>query len=641
MIDISLSEVSKFYGEVQILDKITFEVQSGQKVAVIGRNGCGKTTLFRCIMGEEQYDSGQLVVHPSKRIGVLNQLPKFPAGTTVRAVLENAFREQRAMGRELEEIAEKLSAGENDPALLKRYGELQSVYESRGGYLEEPEMFRVSLGLGIPREMWDMEYGALSGGEMTRVNLAGLLLEKTDIMLLDEPTNHLDMQSLEWLENYLRSYSGTVLIVSHDRFFLDRVATRTIELANMHARVYEGNYSFFAERRAEEEEEQQKRREQMQKEINRLQFTSDRMHGWGSGNKKMMRKAFALDRRIERIKANQPDRVRHEKNITGKLREADRSGNDVLYTENLTKSFGERTLFSGLDLEIKKDEAIAVIGENGSGKSTLLRILLGEEPQSAGRFKWGANVKLAYLPQKVTFRDENATVLDEVVSELGINEPEARNRLGAYRFRGDDVFKSISVLSGGEKSRLKLCIMLYDEINTLILDEPTNHLDIYSREWLEDLLDGYEGTLIFVSHDRYFIDRFATHIWSIEKGKVRDYRGVYAAYREMLSREANQPRPAAAPAETKNPQKRERQLSPDKLLRKLERELAAAEKQISESEARAAELEREMEEKCTDHVELERLSTELDRENAETEELYEKWNSISLEIEAVSKESRM
>ncbi len=632
MIDISVNNVSKFYGDVQILDKISFEIQEGQKVALIGRNGCGKTTLFKCITGEEQYDLGVLTVHPSKRVGVLTQLPRFPAGTTVRQVLETAFREQREMGRELERIAAKLASGETDHMLLKRYGELQNLYEMRGGYVEEPEMFRISLGLGIPREMWDMEYGALSGGEMTRVNLACLLLEKTDIMLLDEPTNHLDMQSLDWLEAYLKSYNGTVLIVSHDRYFLDRVTTRTIELANMHARVYEGNYSFFADRRAAEEEEQQKRYEQMQKDIDRLQHTSDRLHGWGSGNKKMMHKAFALDKRIERIKANQPERVRHEKKLSGKLREADRSGNDVLYTENLTKAFGDRTLFSGLELEIKKDEAIAIIGENGSGKSTLLKILLGEEPQTAGRFKWGTNIKLAYLPQKVTFKDENITVLDEVVTELHINEPEARNRLGAYRFRGDDVFKSISVLSGGEKSRLKLCIMLYDEINTLVLDEPTNHLDIYSREWLEDLLDGYESTLIFVSHDRYFIDRFATHIWSLEAGGVRDYKGTYAAYRAMLEREANQPKIKAA-AEPKKSQPREGRMSPDKLLKKLERELAAAEKQISEAEAKAEALNAEMEEKCTDHVELQRLALELDTVNAEIESLYEKWNELSVEIE--------
>ncbi|MBR4941632.1 MAG: ABC-F family ATP-binding cassette domain-containing protein [Clostridia bacterium] len=614
------------------MDKVTFEIQEGQKVALIGRNGCGKTTLFKCITGEEQYDLGQLIVHPSKRIGVLTQLPKFPQGTTVRNVLETAFREQRKMGKELEEIAAKLAEGDSDPALLRRYGELQHLYEIRGGYTEEPEMFRVSLGLGVPREMWDMEYGALSGGEMTRVNLACLLLEKTDIMLLDEPTNHLDMQSLDWLENYLKSYHGTVLVISHDRYFLDRVTTRTIELENMHTRVYEGNYSFFADRRAAEEEEQQKRFEQMQKEIDRLQHTSDRMHGWGSGNKKMMHKAFALDKRIERIKANQPDRVRHEKKLNGRLREADRSGNDVLYTEALTKSFGERTLFSDLELEIKKDEAIAIIGENGSGKSTLLKILLGEEPQSSGRYKWGTNIKLAYLPQKVTFKDESMTVLDEVVTELGINEPEARNRLGTYRFRGDDVFKSISVLSGGEKSRLKLCIMLYDEINTLVLDEPTNHLDIYSREWLEDLLDSYESTLIFVSHARYCIDRFATHIWSVENGGVRDYKGVYSAYRDLLEREANQPK-IQPPRDEPKPQKRERNMSPDKYLRKLERELALIEQQISETEARAEAISSEMEEKCTDHVELERLSVELDAVNSETETLYEKWNELSEEIE--------
>ena len=626
-----LSGLSKFYGEVQILDRISFEIQSGQKVALIGRNGCGKTTLIRCISGAEPYDAGTVQVHPSKRLGVLNQMPAFPAGTTVRAVLENGFRRQRALRRELDDIAARLAGGGAGPELLRRYGELQSAYEAMDGYLEEPEMFRVSLGLGIPREMWDMEYASLSGGEMTRVNLAELLLEKTDVMILDEPTNHLDMQALEWLETYLNGYPGTVLIVSHDRYFLDRVVTRTIELEDMHARVYEGNYSFFADRRAAEEEERQRRHDQLQKEIDRLQATSDRMHGWGSGNKRMMHKAFALDRRIERIRANQPDSVRREKKMSGKLYAAERSGNDVLFLDGLTKRFAQKTVFSGLDLELKKDEAVAIIGENGCGKTTLLRVLLGEEPPSAGSYQWGTNIKLAYLPQKVSFADENRTVLEEVTTQLSLTESAARNRLGAFRFRGDDVFKPIFVLSGGEKSRLRLCVMLASAVNVLVLDEPTNHLDIYSREWLEDLIDGYEGTLIFVSHDRYFIDRFATRVWSLADGAVRDFCGTFAAYTERLRREAaDSQREKPKPEKRQERQdRRERSMSPDRLLRRAARELAETEKKITASEERAAALCAEMEANCSDHVLLEKLSAELDGVNAETERLYALWNDQS------------
>ncbi len=637
MIDIALNGLSKFFGEAKILENLTFDIQQGEHVALIGKNGSGKTTLFRILSGREGYDSGTLTIPKGKKLSVLDQLPSYPAGHTVGDVMRLAFAQADAVAKEMERLEKRMSIGIDDRQTLKDYDALLLRYQLMGGYERDTALLRTALGLGIPREMWDQPYDELSGGEKTRVNLARILLEQTDILLLDEPTNHLDMHAVEWLENYLQDYCGTVVVVSHDRYFLDRVTTKTVELEFCHATVYDGPYSFYAQRKEEIVAEQERLREKTQKEIDRLSYTSTRMHGWGLGNKKMMRKAFALDKRIERLKANQPEATKKERQMRGKLIHADRSGFDVLFVDRMTKVFGQRTLFSDLNLEIRKDEAIAILGENGCGKTTLLRILLGQEQPTSGHYLWGASLKIAYLPQQVCFENENATVLETVVSALKLTEPAARNRLGAYLFRGDEVFKTVSVLSGGEKSRLKLCILLYEEINLLILDEPTNHLDIASREWIESILETFEGTLLFVSHDRYFTDRFATRLWLMENGTVRDFAGTYAQYQRAQElariREVAEKRTAEKTAPKPAPKAGvDRALSPEKQKRKLERAIAQVEKEIAQFEAEKSEIENQLPLYATDHVRLQELCKKQEDLDAKLAQCYATWESLGEQL---------
>ncbi|MBQ4048928.1 MAG: ABC-F family ATP-binding cassette domain-containing protein [Clostridia bacterium] len=642
MIDISLHSVGKYFGDVQILKDITFDVQEGEKVALIGKNGCGKTTLFRVISGEERFEEGDLAIHRTKRLAVLDQLPVYPDGMTVRDVMETAFIPLRELQREMHELELLMGRGINDTATLAKYGELQVRFEVFGGYDTETELFRTALGLGVPKEMWDRPYAMLSGGEKTRVNLVRMLLEKTDIMLLDEPTNHLDMQAVEWLENYLQTFRGTVLVISHDRYFLDRVTQKTIELENLTATVYDGSYSFYVQQKAEREEEVRRRHEKLQKEIDRLSFTSDRMHGWGLGDKKMMRRAFALDKRIERIKANQPQLQKKEKQMTGKLHSADRSGYDVLFVDRLSKYFGERCILNKVDLEVKKDESIALLGENGCGKTTFLKLLLGESIPDSGHIKWGANIKFAYLPQQVEFADPYATVLDTVMTELGLTDGSARNRLGSFHFRGDDVFKTVSVLSGGEKSRLKLCILLYKEINVLILDEPTNHLDIASREWMEGLLEEYEGTMLFVSHDRYFIDRFATGIWNMADGAVTPFKGTYAQYRRSLELQTQTPAEKAEPTATKAKREyAERGESLSRRIRRAEKAVAVTEREIAAAESELEALQAKIEEVATDPDALMALYAEQEPLDAKIAELYARWETETEALAFLNEENEV
>ncbi len=636
MIDLSLSDVGKYFGEVQILRNVSFELQEGEKAALIGKNGCGKTTLFRVISGAERYEEGTVVVNRSKRLAVLDQIPQYPAGMTVLDVMKTAFDEIKAIQNQMAQLEAKMSDGKNDPLVLKQYGELQVRFEVLGGYQMDTDLFRTALGLGVPKEMWPMEYALLSGGEKTRVNLVRMLLQKTEIMLLDEPTNHLDMQAVEWLETYLQSFRGTVLIISHDRYFLDRVTQRTIELEHQTTTVYDGPYSFYARRKEEIEEELRRSYEKTQKEIDRLTFTSDRMHGWGLGDKKMMRRAFALDKRIERLRANQPQLQKKERQLSGKLTNADRSGNDVLFVDRLCKRFDAKVIAERVDLAVRKGESIALLGENGCGKTTFLKMLLGEEIPDSGWIKWGANIKCAYLPQQVSFPDPSATVLETVCLALNLTDGSARNRLGAFHFQGEDVFKTVSVLSGGEKSRLKLCILLYQEINVLILDEPTNHLDIASREWMEGLLETFEGTMLFVSHDRYFIDRFATTIWRMEQGQIHCFQGTYAQYCKAMA----QQEPAIATPRAEKPV-RDRTTdreSPGRRLHRAEAALAATEREISATEAALSAIPARLDAVATDPEALMPLYDEQAELEQKLAELYERWEVETETLEQLKSE---
>ena len=628
MIDISVSNlVKEFEVGHKILDGLTFQVDTGERVGLLGPNGCGKTTLLRILTGVMDYDEGDVVIAPGKRMGLISQIPVYPAGYTVEDVLATAFEPLREMEREMAALAEQMGEGTN-PALLARYDKLTAAFEAAGGYETDTKTNKVCNGLTIPQSMREQLFDKLSGGEKTRVNLARLILEDTDILLLDEPTNHLDLRATEWLEEYLDKFKGTVLTVSHDRYFLDKVVNRIVEIQSGKAEFYSGNYSFYVVEKERRYEEKLRQYEKEQAKIEQLEKAAEQMRVWAySGMDKTFKRVKSMEKRIERMRTT--DRPTKERKMEVRFGEREFRGDEVLTIKGLTKSFGDRTLFSNLGLEVAGGERIALLGDNGSGKTTLLKILLGEEEPDAGKVRMGPTVKVGYLPQHVHFDHPERNLVDTLIYEQDCTAQTARNRLAAFKFRGEDVFKPVSALSGGEQSRLRLCMLMDEKINLLILDEPTNHLDIQSREWIEEAVEEYEGNLLFVSHDRYFIDRFATRVWVLEDGQVTDFRGSYGEYRAARERKQAQavPAPAAAPAE-----KKEKPRRPGGT-KNLEKEVAAAERAVAKAEEQMYELGLQIEEAASNYLKLQELYEQREALEEEILKLYGTWERLSAELE--------
>lgn len=628
MIDIAISGlVKEFEVGKKILDGLTFQVDSGERVGLLGKNGCGKTTLLRILTGQLDWDEGEVVLAPDKRVGLISQIPVYPAGYTVEDVLDTAFRPLREMEEEMEQLAARMERGE-DPALLRRYDQLTAAFEAGGGYDTDTRKNKVCSGLQIGPGMREQLFDRLSGGEKTRVNLGRLILEDTDILLLDEPTNHLDLKATEWLEEYLDKFKGTVLAVSHDRWFLDRVVDRVIEIQEGKAEFYSGNYSFYVVEKERRYQEKLKQYEKEQAKIQQLEKAAEQLRIWAySGNDKIFKRAQSMEKRIERMRTT--DRPTRERKMEVRFGEREFRGDEVLTIKGLSKSFGQRALFSGVDLEVVGGERIALLGDNGTGKSTLIKILMGEEGPDEGKIRMGPTVKIGYLPQIIHFDHPERSLLDTMLYELDCTAQTARNRLASFKFRGEDVFKPVSALSGGEQSRLRLCMLMDEKINLLILDEPTNHLDIQSREWIEEAVEEYEGNLLFVSHDRYFIDRFATRVWVLEDGQVTDFRGSYGEYRAARERKQAQavPAPAAAPAE-----KKEKPRRPGGT-KNLEKEVAAAGRAVAKAEEQMYELGLQIEEAASDYLKLQELYEQREALEEEILKLYGTWERLSAELE--------
>ena len=628
MIDIAISGlVKEFEVGKKILDGLTFQVDSGERVGLLGKNGCGKTTLLRILTGQMDWDEGEVVLAPDKRVGLISQIPVYPAGYTVEDVLDTAFRPLREMEEEMEQLAARMERGE-DPALLRRYDQLTAAFEAGGGYDTDTRKNKVCSGLQIGPGMREQLFDRLSGGEKTRVNLGRLILEDTDILLLDEPTNHLDLKATEWLEEYLDKFKGTVLAVSHDRWFLDRVVDRVIEIQEGKAEFYSGNYSFYVVEKERRYQEKLKQYEKEQAKIQQLEKAAEQLRIWAySGNDKIFKRAQSMEKRIERMRTT--DRPTRERKMEVRFGEREFRGDEVLTIKGLSKSFGQRALFSGVDLEVVGGERIALLGDNGTGKSTLIKILMGEEGPDEGKIRMGPTVKIGYLPQIIHFDHPERSLLDTMLYELDCTAQTARNRLASFKFRGEDVFKPVSALSGGEQSRLRLCMLMDEKINLLILDEPTNHLDIQSREWIEEAVEEYEGNLLFVSHDRYFIDRFATRVWVLEDGQVTAFRGSYGEYRAARERKQAQavPAPAAAPAE-----KKEKPRRPGGT-KNLEKEVAAAERAVAKAEEQMYELGLQIEEAASDYLKLQELYEQREALEEEILKLYGTWERLSAELE--------
>ena len=635
MIDISVSNlVKEFEVGHKILDGLTFQVDTGERVGLLGPNGCGKTTLLRILTGVMDYDEGDVVIAPGKRMGLISQIPVYPAGYTVEDVLATAFEPLREMEREMAALAEQMGEG-TDPTLLARYDKLTAAFEAAGGYETDTKTNKVCNGLTISQSMREQLFDKLSGGEKTRVNLARLILEDTDILLLDEPTNHLDLRATEWLEEYLDKFKGTVLTVSHDRYFLDKVVNRIVEIQGGKAEFYSGNYSFYVVEKERRYEEKLRQYEKEQAKIEQLEKAAEQMRVWAySGMDKTFKRVKSMEKRIERMRTT--DRPTKERKMEVRFGEREFRGDEVLTIKGLTKSFGDRTLFSNLGLEVAGGERIALLGDNGSGKTTLLKILLGEEEPDAGKVRMGPTVKVGYLPQHVHFDHPERNLVDTLIYEQDCTAQTARNRLAAFKFRGEDVFKPVSALSGGEQSRLRLCMLMDEKINLLILDEPTNHLDIQSREWIEEAVEEYEGNLLFVSHDRYFIDRFASRIWMLEDGHITDFRGSYQEYQAARTRgAAGKSASDVQVSVEKAPEPKEKKEKPKRPggTKNLEKEVTAAERAVAKAEEQMYDLEQQIQEASADYLKLQELYEQREALEEEILKLYGTWETLSAQLE--------
>lgn len=569
MIELSINNLTKFYGANKIFETISFEVKTGERIGLIGKNGCGKTTIMKIIMGKfkesnlnlqgliedteqvkagetlygeealEDYQAGEVNLRKGVKVGYLNQIPVYSKDTKAIDVIRMAFQKVFDLKRRLSELEEMLQtfSGEKLEKALLSYGRLTQEYEIAGGYELETKINKITEGLKINDNLKQLPFHSLSGGEKTRVILAKILLEEPDILLLDEPTNHLDLETTEWLENFLKDYKGSVLIISHDRYFLDHVAMKIVELEFSRTNIYLGNYSYYVlekERRFlidyRNYINQQKKIEQMEKQIERYRI-------WGNmrDSEAMFKRAKELEKRLEKIEVLEKPVLKSRK-VRLNQDSAKRSEKMVLETEHLSKSFSDTVLLKDIDMKVYYQDSACIIGKNGCGKSTLLKLILGELKPDNGTVKIGAQVKIGYLPQQVVFEDEDQTILEYFSGFHNITYETARNQLARVLFLKDDVHKKIRFLSGGEKSRLRLCSLTFEKVNFMILDEPTNHLDIDSREVLEETLSAFEGTLLFVSHDRYFINKVAGKIMSFENNRLITYPGDYTYYQEELQK---------------------------------------------------------------------------------------------------------
>ena len=543
---LSCQGISKSFGEKVILEDASFHIEEREKAALIGNNGAGKTTLLRIIMNELHADSGQVVLMKDKQIGYLAQYQDVQGHRTVYEELLSTKQyiidmEERMRSMELEM---KHASGEELDRLMNSYTRLTHEFELENGYAYKSELMGVLNGLGFAEEDFNKQVATLSGGQKTRVALGKLLISKPDILLLDEPTNHLDMESIAWLETYLLNYPGAVFIVSHDRYFLDKVVTKVIEIETGHVRMYSGNYSAYAEKKAQLRDAQYKAYLNQQRDIKHQEAVIVKLKSFN--REKSIKRAESREKMLNKIqRIEKPLEVQSQMRLSLEPRVV--SGNDVLTVEELAKSFPQQKLFSNISFQIKRGERVALIGNNGTGKTTMLKILNGLLDADAGSFSLGAKVQIGYYDQEHHVLHAEKTIFQEISDTYPtLTETEIRNMLAAFLFTGDDVFKEISALSGGERGRVSLAKLMLSEANFLILDEPTNHLDIASKEILEEALNSYTGTVLYVSHDRYFINQTATRILDLTNQSVVNYIGDYDYYLEKKEELTEKYAPSAA-----------------------------------------------------------------------------------------------
>ena len=640
---LSCQNISKAFVENQVLKNVSFHIEDHEKAAIVGINGAGKTTLLRIIVGEMTPDDGQVVLAKDKTLGYLAQNSTVDTSHTIYEELLSVKADLLRLEEKIRECENNMKHADGDALedLMKQYTSLTHAFETGGGYLYRSELVGVLKGLGFTEDEFSKPVATLSGGQKTRVALGRLLLQNPDLIILDEPTNHLDMNSIAWLETYLLNYKGAVLIVSHDRYFLDRIAGKVIEIDQSKATTFMGNYSDYAVKKEQLRVAAWNAYMNQQREIKHQEEVIEKLKSFN--REKSIKRAESREKMLDKIEViEKPSEVRTDMKLT--LTPRILSGNDVLTVEHLSKSFDSHKLFTDVNFEIKRGEHVAIIGDNGSGKTTLLKILNGLVPADQGTFRLGSNVEIGYYDQEHHVLHSEKTLFEEISDDYPyLNNTQIRNVLAAFLFTGEDVFKRISDLSGGERGRVSLAKLVLSNANFLILDEPTNHLDIMSKEILEDALNGYEGTILYVSHDRYFINRTAHRILDLTEGQFVSYVGNYDYYLEkhdtvMAAIEASTPQSADADntvaakvAESEVKLDWKAQKEEQARLRKKENDLKKCEEQIARLEARVSEIDTEMSDPAigTQVAKLQELTKEQTACQEQLEKLYEQWEELA------------
>ncbi|QNU67533.1 ABC-F type ribosomal protection protein [Ruminiclostridium herbifermentans] len=633
MIVLNCNNISFAYGTETIIKDVSFSVQENDKVGLVGVNGAGKSTLFKIITGELNQESGEIFVSKDLILGYLKQNAALNTDNTLWDELLEVFRELIDMEKAINRIEIEISNTtdkEKLAALMKEYSRLSERFSYLGGYEYNSRVRGVLRGLGFDDSEFNKKVSILSGGQKTRLALAKVLLEEPDILMLDEPTNHLDISAVEWLEDYLKSYKKCLLIISHDRYFLDSVTNRTIEIENCTSTVYNCNYSAYVKQKAINREIQEKHYQLQQKEIARQEAFIEQQRRWNRE-----RNIIAAESRLKALdrmeKIDKPSALPQK--IRMKFNHTIASGNEVLEVDSVSKRFGDKELFKNVGFKIRKAERVFLLGPNGCGKSTLLKILAGRLEASSGKYSYGTKVRLGYYDQEMSDLNLENTILDEVWSvNQQLVQTEVRSALAAFLFTDEDVFKKISVLSGGEKSRVAMLKLIFSDANFIILDEPTNHLDINSREILEAALQEYEGTLLIVSHDRYFIDKLATRIIDIGTSPVIDCMGNYTFYSTHCKKSAADKKTTETTTISEAKQTHIATKEERSRIRKLEKQLADTEKNIAMLEQRLKDIDEEMVEFATDHIKLIELSEEKQLKESELEDLYAVWADVTEQL---------
>ena len=627
MIEIALKDLVKYYGSNLVLESVSFEVHKGERIGLVGRNGSGKSTILEIISGKEEIDGGTLSIRKGAKVGYLKQIPSFPEEYTGRDALNTAFIEINKLEVDIGDLEKKMSNSSEKELekVFKQYSEVQQIYETLGGYDKEEKLNKVSQGLKLNEDILNKPFSILSGGEKTTVMLGKILLENPDILLLDEPTNHLDMESLEWLEGYIKQYSGTVIIVSHDRYFLDKAVTSIVELEDNKSTTYQGNYSAYIKKKDEDLLLQYQEYRDQQKKIDQMEKSIKNLRDWAlrGDNGKFFRRAASMQKRLDKMdKVHKPNLNKKSMNLNLILEE--RSGEEVIKVKEATKTFGDKELFVNGEFNVTYGEKVALIGSNGCGKSTFLKILLGYEDIDSGIIKLGESVRATYLSQNIEFNNDNATILECFREDIQILEGKAREYLARFMFLGESVYKKVGSLSGGEKTRLMLSKLLFKDVNLLILDEPTNHLDIDSIETLEEALEDFQGTIFFISHDRYFINKIGRRIVELSDKEFINYEGNFDYYKikkdEKLRKISQESIGKKEPI--KKPEKIKESIPSRRQIEELENNINDVEREIRDVDARMSFLGSDYEELNKWLFKKENLQEKLDM-------LLEKWIKIN------------